>query len=78
MFSTTNDALDFALQAIDRGETVEAGRALTWVLKKEPDNTLAWLWMPACLTDERQKRDCYRKLSNLGPCSPAGADGEGL
>jgi hypothetical protein len=72
MYTTTEEAMSFALGAIDRGEAREAGEALTWILKREPKNELAWLWMPACLSDEERKRECYRKLSLLQIAEPNG------
>ncbi len=75
MYTTTEEAMSFALGAIDRGETMKAGQALTWILKREPENALAWLWMPACLADEGRKRECYRKLSDLQEGDPMGQTG---
>lgn len=60
---TVHEALDFAVGAIDRGESRKAKQALGWVLQQEPDNGLAWIWMAACVGDEAAKQECYRRAS---------------
>jgi hypothetical protein len=49
MHVATKGMLSYVVGAIDRGETMETGRVLTWILKGEPENALAWSWMAACL-----------------------------
>lgn len=61
--NTVQQALDYAVTAIHRGDTTKGRSALSWVLEQDPDNTIALLWMPACLTDENAKQECYRRLS---------------
>jgi hypothetical protein len=61
---TVRDALDLAAVAIKRGD-IPLGRArLEWVLERDPENVLAWLWSTKC-TDARdeQIRCFYRALS---------------
>ena len=61
---SVEEAIEFAVQAIDRGDYKLGNAALDWVLQKEPDNPVAWLWMACCLTDEEAKRNCYSRISS--------------
>jgi hypothetical protein len=62
---TIEQALDFAITAIDKGETLKGRDVLSWVLQQDPENAIALLWLPACLSAEHQKAACYRKLSQI-------------
>jgi tetratricopeptide (TPR) repeat protein len=37
------------------------------VLKKEPKNEIAWLWLAACVEKPEQKRDCFHKILEINP-----------
>jgi Tfp pilus assembly protein PilF len=63
------EVLEYAVEAINQGDLQQGRHLLTWVLRQEPNNHFAWLWMPACLTDERQKQECYRRISQLEPAA---------
>jgi Tfp pilus assembly protein PilF len=60
---TVEEALEFAIQAIDRGDVKLGNAALDWVLQREPNNPIAWLWMACCVTGEEAKRGCYARIS---------------
>ncbi len=62
--SSVNEALDLAVGAIERGEALKAKKALGWVLQRDPNHGLAWIWMAACLDDESAKQECYRRASS--------------
>ena len=66
MFTTRTpnieDALDYAIGAIENGKIKLGNDALGWVLQREPDNKVAWLWMACTLTDEKSKRACYNQI----------------
>lgn len=61
--TTIQEALNLAISAIDRGDIEKAKSALGWVLTEDPYNKIALLWMPTCLTDERAKNECYKRLA---------------
>jgi len=61
--SSVNEALDFAIGAIESGQSSKAKQALGWVLQRDPKNGLAWIWMAACIDDETAKQECYRRAS---------------
>ena len=58
------EALEFAIDAIDRGDINLGGAALDWVLQREPKNQVAWLWMACTVPDEQAKRNCYTRISS--------------
>ena len=37
------------------------------VLKREPKNEIAWLWLAACVESPQQKRDCFHKILAINP-----------
>jgi Tfp pilus assembly protein PilF len=61
--SSVNEAMEMAIGAIDRGEASKAKQALGWVLQRDPNNGLAWIWMAACVDDENAKQECYRRAN---------------
>jgi Tfp pilus assembly protein PilF len=61
--STVDEAMEFAIMAIEKGEHDKAKSALSWVLQRDPHNGLAWLWMACCVPDEGAKSECYRRAS---------------
>ena len=61
---SVEEAIEFAVQAIDRGEDQLGNAALDWVLQREPENPVAWIWMACCVTGEEAKRGCYSRISS--------------
>lgn len=61
--SSVNEAMEMAIGAIDRGEASKAKQALGWVLQRDPNNGLAWIWMAAVVDDESAKQECYRRAN---------------
>ena len=61
--SSVHEAMEVAIGAIDRGEASKAKQALGWVLQRDPNNGLAWIWMAACVDDESAKQECYRRAT---------------
>lgn len=37
------------------------------VLKREPNNEIAWLWLAACVDKPEQKKDCFHKVLKINP-----------
>jgi hypothetical protein len=40
---------------------------LEWVLEREPDNALAWLWMTKCVDSREEQIDCFRRVLAIDP-----------
>lgn len=60
---TVDEAIQFAIDAIDRGDLKLGNAALGWVLQREPENSVAWLWMACTVPDEQAKRGCYSRIT---------------
>jgi hypothetical protein len=57
-------ALAYAIDAIDRGDLELGYMALGWVLQREPENPVAWLWMACTVQEEERKRECYERADS--------------
>jgi hypothetical protein len=53
------EALEYAIDAIDRGDLQQGSAALEWVLHRDPSNRIALLWMACTVSDENLKRRYY-------------------
>ena len=53
------EALEYAVDAIDRGDLQLGNAALTWVLERDPSNRIALVWMACTVPDEHAKRTYY-------------------
>lgn len=68
---TIAEALELAVQKV-RTKDYGAGRAiLAWVLKSQPDNVVAWLWLARCIANQEQRAQCLRRVAALDPFAPA-------
>jgi Tfp pilus assembly protein PilF len=61
------EALQYAVTAIKRSDLNTGKAALSWVLKREPSNIVAWTWMTACVSDHDVLSECHRRVSALDP-----------
>jgi Tfp pilus assembly protein PilF len=43
--TTIEEAMEFASEAISRGEIQVGKEALSWVLQQSPSHPTAWMWM---------------------------------
>ena len=59
---SVEEALAYAIEAIDNGNIENGSAALEWVIQREPQNPIAWLWLACTVTDEHKKRDCYARI----------------
>jgi len=61
--------LDLAAGEIKRGE-IAAGRSkLEWVLQRDPQNVLAWLWMTRCLSSREERIRCFHRVLAIDPAN---------
>jgi hypothetical protein len=61
--------LQEAIQAIKRGDKDQARRLLKHVVREEPKNEQAWLWLSAVLTSPQQQRDCLQRVLQINPAN---------
>src|SRR5215211_5641540 len=59
--------LEQAVAHIRAGEIEKARPLLIEVLKQNPRDENAWLWMSRCVTETEQKRYCFEKVLKLNP-----------
>jgi hypothetical protein len=57
-----DEALEIAIDAIDRGDMELGNDILEWILKYEPSNRIALLWMACTVPDENLKRRYYSRI----------------
>ena len=66
---TVAEALELAVQKV-RARDYHTGRAiLAWVLKHQPENVVAWLWLARCIVNREQQALCLARVAALDPFS---------
>jgi Tfp pilus assembly protein PilF len=64
-YQSIEQALGIGVEAVERGDLRDGEAALSWVLKKDPANQVAWFWLACCAPDDEAKQECYRRASEL-------------
>ena len=59
--------LDKAIAAVKQGKKAEARTVLLEILRSDPQNERAWLWMSAAVKSTEQKEECLNKVLELNP-----------
>lgn len=59
--------LEQAVAHIKAGEIEKARRLLIEVLKQNPKEENAWLWMTKCVTEPQQQRYCFEQILKIDP-----------
>ena len=62
-----NEKLNSAISAFKSGNKVAAQQILSELVKTEPNNENAWLWLSACLTNVEHKKYCLNKALTINP-----------
>ena len=63
--ATVKNSLEYAIRAIEKDDLELGSAALEWVLEREPENSIAWLWMACTVDDENTRRGCFSKAQLL-------------
>lgn len=63
--ASVEEAILSAVEAIQRGDIGQGRATLSWVVRKEPDNRLAWVWLATCVAEEEARDECYRRASRV-------------
>lgn len=72
---TLKQALDLAAVAIKRGD-IALGRArLDWILERDPDNPLAWLWLSRCTDARDEQAMCFYRVLSVDPTNRYALEG---
>jgi hypothetical protein len=69
-----NEALQKGIRAARRGRTEPAQRFLSQVIRANPDNEEAWLWMSRVIENPAQKAECLQKVLQINPDNQWAAD----
>jgi hypothetical protein len=63
--ASIEEAISSAVDAISRGDLGQGRATLSWVVREEPDNRLAWVWLAACVEDDSARDECYKRASEV-------------
>jgi len=72
---TVTEALDKAANTIKGGDLETGKEILKWVLEREPNNVLAWLWMSRCVKTNEAKLDCFNRVLAIDPSNKHALEG---
>ncbi len=61
--------LNIAIQAVKSGDRAKGLRLLTELVKSEPNNELAWLWLSICFDDPPKKKYCLNRALTINPAN---------
>jgi hypothetical protein len=61
--------LNAAIHAIKSGDKAGGLRLLTELVKSEPNNELAWLWLSVCFEDPQKKKFCLNRTLTINPAN---------
>lgn len=64
---STEKALSFALRSAERADLETARAALRWVLRREPENVAAWMWLERCSETSGSANRCSDRIAELNP-----------
>jgi hypothetical protein len=62
-----SEILQQAIQSIKTDDKATGKRLLAQILRAEPDNVRAWLWMSGVVDTDAQRRDCLLRVLALDP-----------
>jgi hypothetical protein len=67
--------LQQAIAAIKAGDKAAGRRLLAEVIRNDPRNEAAWLWMSAVLDSDEQRRTCLERVLAINPASATARQG---
>ncbi|HOT93086.1 MAG TPA: hypothetical protein PLJ78_15355 [Anaerolineae bacterium] len=65
-----NPQLDTAIMNIRLGARDAARRSLLQLVRQDPNDELAWLWLAQTLDDPKRQMDCLRQVLRINPNNP--------
>jgi len=68
-------ALQQAIAAIKAGDKAAGRRLLAGVIRNDPRNEAAWLWMSAATDSDEQRRACLERVLAINPANPTALRG---
>jgi hypothetical protein len=67
--------LEQAVSHIKAGNTERGKQLLVEVLKQNPKDEKAWLWMSKCVESVSQKKDCFQRVLQINPNNQLAVEG---
>ena len=61
------ETLQRAITAIRSGDNETGQRLLAEVIRNEPRNEAAWLWMSSVIDSDQHRRDCLERVLAINP-----------
>jgi TolB protein len=55
------------ITAVRQGDRVRGRRLLSQVIRADPDNELAWMWMASAVNTNRERRACLERALEINP-----------
>jgi hypothetical protein len=65
------EGLQKAIELLRDGDTLAARRLLSDIVKIDPNNEQAWLWLSSAVTDESRRRECLEHVLRINPANQA-------
>lgn len=63
----SSETIEQAIQLIRAGDKKAGGKLLAEVVKQDPQNETAWLWLAGCFDNEEKKKFCLKKALEINP-----------
>src|SRR3970040_35564 len=63
----TSDKPNAAIAAVKAGDKTSGLHLLSEIVKVEPSNETAWLWLSVCVDNVEQKKYCLTKALSINP-----------
>jgi hypothetical protein len=65
------EELQKAVELLRDGDILAARRLLSDIVKVDPNNEQAWLWLSSAVTDEERRRECLERVLRINPKNQA-------
>ncbi|MBN1310652.1 MAG: hypothetical protein JXB30_04465 [Anaerolineae bacterium] len=65
------EELQKAVELLRDGDILAARRLLSDIVKVDPNNEQAWLWLSSAVTDEERRRECLERVLRINPGNQA-------
>jgi hypothetical protein len=63
----TSEQLNSAIRAIKSGDKATGSQLLAGIIREDPANEVAWVWLATCVDDPEKKRFCLKKAMAINP-----------